>query len=58
MCEYCNTPIYVTDKKLVADRLAAKTVEGEVWQKVLEMSGCFYAKLENRYCPFCGERVR
>lgn len=58
MCEYCNTPIYVTDKKLVADRLAAKTIEEEVWQKVLEMSGYLYVKLENLYCPFCGERVR
>ncbi len=57
MCDKCKTPIYVKVKQYYKPLLAPLTIEQELRDRLIDMTGEVYVKVTTRYCPFCGEKI-
>lgn len=58
MCRYCKEPIYIKVTKHVKSMLAPLTVEGELRQRLEDLTGEQYSEVEKRFCPMCGAEVK
>ena len=57
MCRYCKEPIYIKVTKYAKSMLAPLTVEGELRQRLEDLTAEQYSKVEKRFCPVCGAEV-
>lgn len=57
MCEYCKAEIYIKTQKLMKSILAPLTHTEELKQELEDVSGEMYLKINNKYCPFCGNKI-
>lgn len=53
-CNFCDKPIYVKVIQYAAPILAPLTPEQELRDRLANMTGEVYARLESNYCPMCG----
>lgn len=53
----CSTEIYIKTKRYTKSNLAPFTREEELRQKLLEMIGEEFVKVDAKFCPFCGKKL-
>lgn len=56
-CEFCKTELYIKTIQYTKPILKPLTYEQELRDKLLDLTGEVYVKIENTYCPFCGEKI-
>lgn len=57
-CEYCNKPIYIKAKVYTRSIFTPLTLEGELRDKLTEMTGEDYFFLPHNFCPICGKKLK
>ena len=58
MCNYCKAEYYIKVQKFAKSFSAPLTRAGELRQQLEDLTGECYVSIPNKYCPFCGERVK
>lgn len=53
-CPFCNETIYVKVIQYAAPVLAPLTPEQELRDRLTDMTGEVYARVDSYYCPMCG----
>ena len=53
-CPFCDETIYVKVIQYAAPMLAPLTPEQELRDRLTNMTGEVYARVESNYCPMCG----
>ena len=55
-CSFCNSDIYIKTVQYAAPMLAPLTPADELRQKLQDLTGEYYLRVEHNFCPMCGER--
>lgn len=55
-CNYCKTDLYVKVKIYSKPLFPPLTVEEELRQKLQELTGEEFLKIQPEFCPMCGEK--
>lgn len=53
-CEFCQEALFVKRIQCLRPATAPLTQEQEIMDKLAELTGTTYCKLESRFCPICG----
>lgn len=56
-CNYCKTDFYIKTIQYMAPILAPLTHEQELLDKLYNMTGEAYLRIEPNFCPMCGEKL-
>ena len=54
-CSFCDETIYIKVIQYAAPMLAPLTPEQELRDRLTNMTGEVYARLESNFCPMCGK---
>lgn len=57
MCSNCKIPIYIKIIQYTKGLFAPATPEQKLIQKVEDMIGESYFKIDKKYCLFCGKKI-
>lgn len=53
-CECCKDELYVKRHQYMRPVLAPLTPEQTLMDRITELTGIVYVKINNKFCPFCG----
>lgn len=56
-CNYCKSELYIKTVQYTKPLLAPLTPEGELRDKLQDLTGEVYLKIPNQYCAMCGEKI-
>lgn len=57
-CNLCDLELYVKVIKYTKTFLAPTTPAEELRQKLEDLTGETYTRIEANFCPMCGEKLR
>lgn len=55
-CNFCDAELYIKTKQYAKPALAPLTVEQELRDRLVDLTGEVFLSLPTRYCPMCGRR--